>query len=185
MLSGKRAFEGDDVSDTLAVVLRGEPDWNALPVKISPAVIALIRGCLEKDRRRRIGDLSTARFIFDHREQIAAGAPAPSVSRIRRATLPLVVAAAAAVIAGYAAWTLKPASLPSLPLARFTLMLPSGEQFSSAGRHLVALSPDDTHLVYVANQRLYVRALDQLEAQPIRGTEGTGPGGGTKPIFLS
>ena len=66
MVTGRRAFEGEDVSDTLAAVLRGEPDWTVLPANVPPAIVALLRGCLEKDRRRRIGDLSTARFIIDH-----------------------------------------------------------------------------------------------------------------------
>ena len=85
MLTGRRAFEGDDVSDTLAAVLRGEPDWTALPANVSPAVTALLRGCLDKDRRRRIGDLSTARFIIDHGGDATPAVPVPPVSRIRRA----------------------------------------------------------------------------------------------------
>ena len=68
-------------------------------------------------------------------------------------------------------------------LARFTIPLPMGEQFSSPDRHLVALSPDGGHIVYVANQRLYLRALDQLEALALRGTEGTGIRGGRSPFF--
>ena len=50
MLTGKRAFQGDDVSDTLAAVLRAEPDWKALPREISPALRTLIQRCLAKDR---------------------------------------------------------------------------------------------------------------------------------------
>src|SRR6185503_3635450 len=50
MLTGKRAFEGEDVSDTLAAVLRGAPDWDALPMATPPAIVKLIRGCLQKDR---------------------------------------------------------------------------------------------------------------------------------------
>ena len=102
---------------------------------------------------------------------------------MRRAGLSLVAAGTAAVIAGYTAWMLKPASAPSLPLARFTITLPTDQQFSNPGRHLVALSPDGTHIVYVANARLYLRAMDQLEAVPIRGTEGTGNMAGRSPFF--
>ena len=69
---------------------------------------------------------------------------------------------------------------PVLRLARFPIPLPMGERFSNTGRHVVALSPDGGHIVYVANQRLYVRALDQLEAVALRGTEGTG---GRSPFF--
>src|SRR3981081_2555885 len=54
MLTGRRAFEGDDVSDTLAAVLRGEPDWNALPANVPSAVRTLVQRCLVKDRRQRV-----------------------------------------------------------------------------------------------------------------------------------
>src|ERR1044071_6270804 len=53
LLTAKRAFEGEDVSDTLAAVLRGEPDWNALPASTPSAVRRILKGCLEKDRRAR------------------------------------------------------------------------------------------------------------------------------------
>jgi serine/threonine protein kinase len=64
MLTGKRAFEGEDVSDTLAAVLKGEPDWSALPVGVAASIRTLMRWCLEKDRKRRIGDLSVA--LWNH-----------------------------------------------------------------------------------------------------------------------
>src|SRR3989454_5139812 len=64
MLTGKRAFEGEDISDTLAAVLRGEPDWNALPSDVSPAIRTLIQRCLVKDRARRIADISIAQFLL-------------------------------------------------------------------------------------------------------------------------
>src|SRR5213594_2274531 len=75
MLTGRRAFEGDDVSDTLATVLKGEPDWSALPSNVTPAIRALIQGCLRKDRRERIGDLSTARFLLNQPHAVVPGAP--------------------------------------------------------------------------------------------------------------
>jgi len=62
MLSGRRAFEGDDVSEVLAAVIKGDPDWTALPSNLPHAIDALIRGCLKKDRKERIGDISTAPF---------------------------------------------------------------------------------------------------------------------------
>ena len=96
MLTGRRAFEGEDVSDTLAAVLRGEPDWTALPANVPPAIVALLRGCLEKDRRRRIGDLSTARFIIDHGGDATPAVAMPPGSRMRRAASIVVAVAAAA-----------------------------------------------------------------------------------------
>src|SRR4029077_14426358 len=58
MLTGKRAFEGEDVSDTLAAVLRGAPDWDALPAATPPPIGKLRRGCLQKDRRERVPDIA-------------------------------------------------------------------------------------------------------------------------------
>lgn len=65
MLTGARAFEGDDVSDTLASVLRGEPAWSALPSDTPDAVRRLLRRSLEKDRRRRLPDIAVARLEID------------------------------------------------------------------------------------------------------------------------
>ena len=79
MVTGRRAFQGEDISDTLAAVLRGEPEWTALPANVSPALVALLRGCLDKDRRRRVADLSIARYILDREgEAVAAVAVSPA-----------------------------------------------------------------------------------------------------------
>jgi eukaryotic-like serine/threonine-protein kinase len=183
MLTGSRAFEGEDVSDTIAAVLRGEPDWTALPATVSPAIVALLRGCLDKDRRRRIGDLSTARFIIDHGGKLATAAALPPLSRIRRAASTLVAVVAVAGIAAYATWRLTRVQAPSAQLARFTIALPTGERFTNAGVHVVALSADGSRLAYTANGRLYLRTMDQLEATPIRGTEGEVDMAGRGPFF--
>src|SRR5262249_28723887 len=60
ILTGKRAFAGDDVADTLAAVLRGQPDWHTVPPEVPPIVVAVLKRCLEKDRHKRIGDAATA-----------------------------------------------------------------------------------------------------------------------------
>ena len=171
MVTGKRAFEGEDVSDTLAAVLRGQPDWTALPANVSPSIVTLLRGSLEKDQRRRIGDLSTARFIIDREGDALAAVATPPVSKIKRAASILAALATTAAIAAYTTFTMTRVSPPSLPLAQFTIALPTGDRFSNTGVHAVALSADGTRLVYTANQRLYLRMMDQLEATPIRGTE--------------
>src|SRR5436309_14960443 len=75
MLTGTRAFEGEDVSDTLAAVLRSEPDWNALPSDVPPAIRTLIQRCLAKDRRPRIADISIAQYVLDAPTAVAALAP--------------------------------------------------------------------------------------------------------------
>ena len=64
MLAGRRAFEGEGVTDTLAAILRGEPDWTLLPT-LPPTLHTLIRRCLAPDSRRRIASMSTVRFLLE------------------------------------------------------------------------------------------------------------------------
>src|ERR1700688_2584644 len=77
MLAGQRAFEGEDVSDTLAAILRGEPNWTALPVTTPASIRKVLRRCLEKDRKRRLADISDARVEIDD----AFAAPDAEVAR--------------------------------------------------------------------------------------------------------
>ena len=76
MLTGTRAFEGEDISDTLANVLKIDPDWRALPADVPAAVRILLRSCLDKDRRKRIADISTALFVIDEATGLAGPAAA-------------------------------------------------------------------------------------------------------------
>ena len=75
MLAGKRAFEGDDVSDTLASVLKGQTDWNALPAEVPLSIRTLLEGCLTKDPRQRIGGLPAALFRDRSPDQPRVGGP--------------------------------------------------------------------------------------------------------------
>jgi serine/threonine protein kinase len=70
MLTGKRAFEGGDVTDTIATVLKGEPAWQTLPATAPPFVRAILEGSLQKDRTRQISDISTAIFLMNQRQTI-------------------------------------------------------------------------------------------------------------------
>ena len=95
MLTGRRAFQGDDVSDTMAAVLRGEPDWNLLPSDLAPAVRSLLRRALEKDRRERIGDAAAALFVLRDLDHLSH-ASGPVVRRGRPRTAIAFVAVALA-----------------------------------------------------------------------------------------
>src|SRR5262245_12236853 len=79
MLAGKRAFEGEDVSDTLAAILRGEPDWNALPAVVPSHVRAMLRQCVQRDRNTRIPDISVVRFLLDEGGRATEAPPAAAV----------------------------------------------------------------------------------------------------------
>ncbi len=65
MLTGRRAFEGEDVSDTLARILMKEPDWTALPAAVPPAVVTVLRRCLQKDRKQRVRDLGDVSLALE------------------------------------------------------------------------------------------------------------------------
>src|SRR5580765_720100 len=91
MLTGKRAFEGEDVSDTLASVLRSEPNWNALPASASPHT-SLLKRCLEKDGKRRLRDMGDVRLLLED-----AGVASPTASHFVSAKRSSWIAAAAAL----------------------------------------------------------------------------------------
>ena len=73
ILSAKRAFGGDDVVDVLGAVTRLEPDWMALPPATPPVIRTLVRGCLQKDQRRRVADVSTAIFLIEGLRELDVG----------------------------------------------------------------------------------------------------------------
>jgi serine/threonine-protein kinase len=120
MLTGRRTFVGETVSDTLAAVLRAELDWTALPPETSAAIRRLLRRCLERDRKKRLPDIAMARLEID--EGLAAPVEVPSAPapRARRSSLSLGIAVAAltiGLIAGMAWWRAsRPA--PLRPLIR-------------------------------------------------------------------
>jgi len=190
MLSGRRAFEGDDISETLASVIKGEPDWTALPTDTPPAVRTLLRSCMTKDPRARLADIAGAMFVLRHNDSLVLTAPAATTAAPvgRRWSWGLIGVAAlllAAVIAvsGWIGWKLRKDDPLHLALTTFGLSLSEGEAFTNAGRHLVALSPDGRRLVYAAGQRLNLRSMSDLNAVPIRGTEGLGPSSPRGPFF--
>jgi Tol biopolymer transport system component len=91
MLTGARAFEGDDIAETIASVIKGTPNWAALPADVPPQVVTLIQRCLDKDRNARVGDIAVARFLLsDHTTSsigpMPAGASTPSGAHASGAT---------------------------------------------------------------------------------------------------
>ena len=131
------------------------------------SIVALLRGCLEKDRRRRIGDLSTARFVID-REGDAVAAVAVRLPQDPAGRFDLAAVAAAAGIAAYTTFSITRVSPPSLPLARFTIALPVGDRFANTGVPVVALSPD-ARLVHGEPTTLPVDGPARADAHPRHG----------------
>ncbi|OFW30000.1 MAG: hypothetical protein A3H97_22150 [Acidobacteria bacterium RIFCSPLOWO2_02_FULL_65_29] len=95
MMAGKRAFTGDDVSDTLVSVLRDDPDWSALPPDTPASTRQTLRVCLQKDAKRRVGDISAVKLALEGAFEtpatprdtaaLATASPRPSCSRRRTA----------------------------------------------------------------------------------------------------
>jgi serine/threonine-protein kinase len=176
MLTGARAYEGDDVTDTMAAILRGEPDWTRMSADVPPALVRVVKRCLEKDRRQRRHDIADVRMDIDDAMTVPPAGAATTIGRrwtmgqlAAGAALLLVAAGVGAAIA----WNARPASPPPT-VRRFALPLAPNENYSNIGRHILALSPDGAHLVYVANLRLNLRHLDQLTSTVIPGTEAGG-----------
>ena len=188
MLTGRRAFEGEAVTDTMAAILRAEPDWMALPPSTPRAIRRLLLRCLAKDRRDRLQAIGDARLEIKEaltaRDEIVPGAALPSQLSATRRALPLAAAAVVgALLAGAVVWMLKP-SAPAieprvtrslLGLHPFDRRPGAGSEARRPDRTAIALSPDGRTLVIRAatpeGQQLFVRQLDTLDATPLAGTE--------------
>ena len=172
MLTGARPFQGDGVADTLAAVLRSDPDWTRLPKDLPLPVANVLRRSLEKDRRTRVGDVAAILFAIEQSRSpalVAAVAPAGGWSRLVTTVVWCTIAAAAA---GTAVWAgFRPAPMPVTKLA----IAPDQAQAlrtTSAAREL-AISRDGKRVVYFGGEgRLIVRSLDSLESTVIDSLEG-------------
>jgi Tol biopolymer transport system component/predicted Ser/Thr protein kinase len=179
MLTGRRAFEGEEISDVLAAVLRQDIDWSVLPAATPPPLRRLLERCLDRDSRQRLRDIGEARVEI---AKIESGAP--DVSGIRGAaaltiaettpwkrSLPVVFGLALAAAAAVAGWTLRPAPPPLTAVTRFSFTLSEGQQFTNTGRQVLSIAPDGSQFVYVANNRLYLKPMAEMSSLLIQGTE--------------
>jgi len=184
MATGKKAFEGKTSASVMAAILKDEPPaMSSLQPMTPPALDRVVKKCLAKEPERRWQDASD---LTDELKWIAEGGsqvtlvPTAATKGIRAlGQRPLVLALGSLllglVIASLAAWNLKPSS--PQPVTRTVINLPPGQQLAGMENGpAVALSPDGTHLAYVARQggtqQLYLRAMDSLEARSIPDTEG-------------
>ena len=173
MVTGNRAFHGEDVSDTLAAVLLGEPDWAALPAEVPAAIRTLLRRCLAKDRRQRIADIAVALFVLDDPASaapISSATIAPRPPLWRRMAIPSGTWLIGVAMAGIAVWFATRATIPPPRVSRFLITPPSAAALTLSGVRNVVLTPDGSRLVYLGpNGTALVRALDQLDATPLTG----------------
>lgn len=174
MLSGSRTFGGDTISDTLAAVLKSEPDWGALPAGTRPPLVRLLRRCLEKDRRRRLRDIGEARLAIEQMlsggaEEEAARPDAPE-SRAPSAgrALPILIAVAITAAATAAVVLQVRPSPADQGVQKYEFAWPG---MILDETHMPSLSPDGKEILFATPAGLRVRSLDDLESRLLAGTE--------------
>ena len=174
MLTGTRAFPGEDLTDTLAAVVRAEPDWGALPAALPSALGTYLRRCLQKDPRQRVQAIGDVRLALEGAfettaPQSTATAPA-STPRGRRGWL-AALGIAAVVVVALAIPALRHLRETPPPETRVEIVTPATDDPVS-----FALSPDGRQIAFVASgdgaSRLWLRSLATTTAQPLMGTEG-------------
>ncbi len=171
-LTGRTAFLGETVSDTLAWILEREPAWAALPGRTPRRIRELLASCLTKDAANRLHDIADARI------EIAKALAQPEVSPHQDKGAFIAAVVVALVSTAVAFWSLGRSSEPEArDVIRSILPLPGAERLrlQDAAASL-AVSPDGRYVAFVAgnmdSSRLYLRRVDALEARPIEGSEG-------------
>jgi serine/threonine-protein kinase len=175
MLTGTRAFGGDDVQETFVAIMRDEPEWARLPAALSPTIGTYLRRCVQKDPRQRVQAIGDVRLalegVFDTGASQSVGVVAVAQPMWRRLFPFAAVAAAASVLVGLAGWSVWPAAEPRT-VTRFDYVLPEGQalNFAAGTVQLLAVSPEGRHFAYSTLAGLYVRAMGELDARLITGT---------------
>jgi serine/threonine protein kinase len=171
ILTGRAAFEGETISEIFAGVLKGEPDWNRLPVETPTAIRRLLRRCLQKNRTRRLHDITDARIEIEEADAEPAAQSVTSPATRSRERLGWIVAALFAIVTVIAVAVPSFRMLPDAPEMRLEINIPAtSDPFS------FAISPDGRRIVFLAANdgpsQLWVRTLDSITAQPLAGSSG-------------
>jgi len=177
MLTGQRAFEGEDVAETLAHILTKEPDWSVLPAATPAALRRLLRRCLSKDRKHRLDSAADAWLEIEDasKDEATPATSSASAAPVPQARLPWAVAAlatiaAAAAVALWAPWRSAPEP------ARVVFEMQTAAPGGGSPLHMFAISPDGTHVVVLVQdgdvRKLWVRPLARLEGVTLARTDG-------------
>jgi Tol biopolymer transport system component len=173
MLTGRHLFKGEDVGEILAAVIKEEPNFDAVPASVR----RLVRMCLQKDPKQRLHDIADVWLLL---EEAPVGGGPVRLAAGRARLLPWMIAAGAFFLIVLASAPFSIAHLREKPPiaapVRFQIPMPEKVTLGGGG---FSLSPDGRLLVFAAvgtdgTRRLFVRALDSLEARPLPGTEGAG-----------
>ena len=190
MLTGRKPFEGKSQASLIGAILDHDPQpiTNYQPVS-PPLLNDLVMRCLAKDPderwqstrdlKRQLEWLSSRLTDGSVLSQSSTSAVGPvRASRIASYVAAGVVAGALVALAGASLLWRRPP--PPAIVGRFAVTLPEGHAFTRGGRRVIALSPDGTRIVYVANQQLYARLVSELTPTAIPGTENSDP---VEPVF--
>ncbi len=164
LITGKRLFEGETISDVLASVLKHEPDLSAVPVKVR----RLIAKCLEKEPKKRLRDVGDWEQLLTVAEPSQGGVPA-SQSKLKWRWA--AVAASVILLAAVPVWMRSREPDAASRILQYTIPLPEGATYL----HSLALSPDGKTLAMSVTRagkgELWLRRMDQIEAHAVRGAE--------------
>jgi eukaryotic-like serine/threonine-protein kinase len=174
MLTGRRAFDGDDVSETLASVLARQPQFAALSPDLDVRLTELLKRCLEKDPKQRWQAIGDVRVELEH---VRLTKPPHALTGGAAGLRWWHVAAAIALAATFAtAITMavlghRGGATTTAQVVRFSFRPPDEQVFTRFDRNVVDISPDGSQLAFVTNDGLYVRRIDGEESRLVqRGT---------------
>ena len=192
MLAGSRAFEGEDITDTIAAIVRGEPNWPALPASTPPALRQLIERTLLKDRTQRLPDMSVVRYILNEPGLLGSTGPvtsgsqtttatetgvrarqiAPTRTAVRSVIFWLVIVGAAVGIYQFSLSQKPPAGVVS---SRFTIVLPEGVEMVNTNMAPLAIAPDGRTIAFPGRRAgktlLFVNDFSTGETRALEATD--------------
>ena len=178
MLTGRAAFGGETLSDTIANVIEREPEWAALPANL-PAVIGhFLRHCVRKNPRQRVHDVADVRLAMEDAFEMPVTQPTGAASARPAGWLPWVAGLALAVVSSVVVWTLMRPDVVPADVARFVVVLPDTAPVGApnGGQRGLSITPDGSQIVYTSvgpsGSQLYVRSIDELVGAPLQGGEG-------------
>ena len=186
MLAGSRAFQGEDVTDTIAAIVRGEPDWKTLPASTPPALRQLIERTLIKDRAERLPDMSVVRYILNEpgilmaaaasapTGTVAAGPLAARRAMVKSLIIWLVIVVAAVGLYQYAGF--KASQTQAVAASHFTIVLPDDVEVAFTNMAPLAISPDGAVVAFSGRKagktQLYIHEFATGETRALDGTDG-------------